>query len=290
MRFRPFLWAAVVAGAALSSSAEARSDHAHDAHDHGHDHGNGSELGHAGAGAHAAHPHFTHPLVTESPIPENQVRFNAGFVAASDGEPDELEVEASVEVALTPNVGLELALPYVWIDPGGDGDSDGVGNAEAALKFASYRYGRSGLVLGAGLELALPTGDDEAGTGDDRQVGLEPYLGFGYRRGDFETIGILRFGVPVNERPGDEDEVDLELAADLSLLYHLTPRVAGLLEFNGAAVVAGDSDETVLSVNPGVSFDASGDGRLRVGVGLGLPLTDDAGYDYEARTMVILHF
>jgi hypothetical protein len=54
--------------------------------------------------------------------------------------------------------------------------------------------------------------------------------------------------------------------------------------------VAGASDETELSVNPGVSFDVTGEGRLRVGVGAGVPLTDDAGYDYAARAMVILHF
>ena len=289
-RFRKCLRATFLAAAAallvaLPLAARAQPDHGHPGHDH-----DGAELGHAGTGAHAAHPHFTHPLVTESPIPENQARFDVGFVRASDDGADELAAEASVEVALTPNVGLEFALPYVWIDPGDDDGADGVGNAEFALKFADYRFGRSGLVLGAGLELELPTGDDDAGTGDDRQIGLEPYFGFGYRRGDFELIGLLRFGVPVNERPADEDEVDLELAADVSLLCHLAPRVAGLLEFNGAAVVAGEADDTVLAVNPGVSFDASGDGRLRVGVGFGVPLTDDAGYDYEARTMVILHF
>ena len=254
---------------------------------HGHDH----ELGHERTAPHAAHPHFTHPLVTESPLPENQARFDVTYARADDGaEADEFETELSLEFALTPNVGFELALPYVWIDPEEGGGSDGVGNAEVAVKFASYRFGDKGLVLGAGLEVGLPTGDDEAGTGDDRTVELEPYLGFGYRRDRFETIGVLRFGVPVNERESEKAEVDLEVAADLSLLYHFTPRVAGLIEFNGAAVLAGASDETLLMVNPGLSFDVTGEGRLRVGVGAGVPLTDDAGFDYAARAMVILHF
>ena len=276
--------AAAVAGAAAPRNTAA----AGGAADHGHSHA--SELGHDHTGPHRAHPHFTHPLVVESPLPENQVRFDVSFVRASDGGADELAAEASLEVALTPNVGLELALPYVWIDPGGDDGADGIGNAEVALKLADYHFGASGLVLGAGVEAELPTGDDDAGTGDDQTIGLEPYVGFGYRRDKFEIIGLLGFGVPVNERSADADEVDLEIGAGLSLVYHFVPRVAALLEFDGGAVVAGDSDETLLTVNPGLSFDASGDGRMRVGVGFGVPVTDDAGFDYEARTMVILHF
>ena len=279
------VWLVVVFVSALSVCAHAagpggESDHApHDA-----------ELGHEGTAHHHAHPHFTHPLVTESPLPENQARFDAAFARGDAGGADEASVEASVEFALTPNVGFELAVPYVWIDPEEGGGADGIGNVEVAVKFADYRFGGSGVVLGAGLEAELPTGDDEAGTGDDRQVGLEPYVGFGYRRDQLEVIGLLRFGVPVNERAEDEAEVDLELAADLSLLYHFTPRVAGLVEFNGSAVVAGASDETLLTINPGLSLDPTGSGRLRVGVGVGIPVTDDAGFDYEARTMVILHF
>jgi hypothetical protein len=276
---RPAATAAAVVVLSVSRLVLAADDHDHD-------------LGHDRTGTHATHPHFTHPLVTESPLPENQARLDLASARTDDdgGAGRESAAELSLEVALTPNVGLEVALPYVWVDrPGGD-DSDGVGNAEVAVKLASYRFGHHGLVLGAGLEVGLPTGDDAAGTGDDRTVELEPYLGFGYRRDGFEMIGMLRLGVPVNERDAEAAEVDLEVAADLSLLYHFTPRVAGIVEFNGAAVVAGASDETELSVNPGVSFDVTGEGRLRVGVGAGVPLTDDAGYDYAARAMVILHF
>lgn len=276
------------AAAILMALSASRPAFAADDHDHAHDH----DLGHEQTAPHAAHPHFTHPLVTESPLPENQARFDVEYARSDeDGAGgDAFEAELSLEFALTPNVGFEVAVPYVWIDPEDGGGSDGVGNAEVAAKFASYRFGDRGLVLGAGLEAGLPTGDDASGTGDDRTVELEPYLGFGYRRDRFEMIGVLRFGVPVNERAAEKAEVDLELGADLSLLYHVTPRVAGLLELSGAAVVAGASDETVLSVNPGLSVDLTGEGRLRLGVGAGVPLTDDAGYDYAVRTMVILHF
>ena len=286
--------AAVIAlarpGLAPAAAAPADADHADHA-DHLHETRHDSELGHAHTGPHAAHPHLTHPLVTESPLPESQVRFDVSYARTSedDGDANSLVAEASVEVAITPNVGLELALPYVWTDVGNADGSDGIGNAEVAIKFADYRFGRSGVVLGAGFEVGLPTGDDRIGTGDDRQVELEPYAGLGYRGRNFEAIGLLRFGVPVNERSADADEVDLELAADLSFLYHVTPQLAALLEFNGAAVVAGEADDTLLTVSPGVSIDPFGDGQTRVGFGLGVPVTDDAGFDYEARAMVLLH-
>ena len=264
---------------AISAAAPPR-----DGHDGPHD----AELGHRAGGRHHAHPHFTHPLVTESPLPENQARFDAAFARGSDA--DELSVGASVEFALTPNLGVELALPYMWVNPEDGGGTDGIGNTEVAVKYADYRFGDSGFVLGAGLEAELPTGDDEAGTGDDRQLVLEPNVGVGYRDGPVEVIGMLRFGIPLNERRSDAADVDLELGADLSLLYHFTPRLAGLLEFNSTAVVAGESDEALLTINPGLSLDPTGDGRLRVGIGAGVPVTDDAGFDWDARTMVIVHF
>ena len=256
--------------------------------DHVHDGPHDTELGHERAGVHRAHPHFTHPLVTESPLPENQARFDAAFARDSGG--DAFSVEASVEFALTPNLGVELALPYVWVDPEDGGGTDGIGNAEVAVKYADYRFGDSGLVLGAGVELELPTGDDEAGTGDDRQIVLGPNVGVGYRSGALEVIGMLRFEIPLNEPRQEAADVDLEIGADLSLLYHVTPRVAGLLEFNGTAVVAGASDETLLTINPGLSLDPVGNGRLRIGLGAGVPVTDDAEFDWEARTRVIFHF
>lgn len=251
-----------------------------------------SELGHDRAAPHGAHPHFTHPLVTESPLPEDQIRFDVAYTRASapgGGRASQAYAQASVEVALTPSLGLEVAVPYVWADVEGGAGSDGIGNVELAVKAADYRFGASGVLLATGLELSLPTGDDAAGTGTDREIGLEPYVGFGYSRHGFEMIGLLRFGVPVHERPADASEVDLELAADLSLLYHLTPHVAAMVELNGAAVVAGESDDTLLTINPGVSFAPAADGRVRVGVGFGVPVTDDADFDYEARTMVVIH-
>jgi hypothetical protein len=256
--------------------------------DHVHDGPGDAELGHERAGPHHAHPHFTHPLVTESPLPENQARFDAGFARGPDA--DEYSVEASVEFALTPNVGVELALPYGWVDPEEEGGTDGIGNAAVAVKYADYRFSDAGFVLGAGLELELPTGDDEAGTGDDRQLVCEPNVAVGYRSGPLEVIGVLRFGIPLNEPESDAADVDLEVGADLSLLYHFTPRVAGMLEFNGTAVVAGASDETLLTINPGLSLDPIGNGRLRLGIGAGVPVTDDAESDWEARTMLIVHF
>ncbi len=278
----------VVAAAFFAPAALAQYGHGRDDphHDHGFPHD--EEMGHRGQGPHAEHPHFTHPIVTESPLPERQVRFNAAFADGDEGEA--LELEASVEFAITPNIGVELAVPYAFVNPDDGGAEDGLGSTEVALKFADYRFARRGVVLGAGVELGLPTGDAGRGIGDDRVVELEPYAAVAFRRGDFETIGVLRLGIPINERSGEADEVDLEVAADAAALYHLSPRVAVLLELNGATVAAGDADESILVLSPGVSMAPLDDSRLRIGLGVGVPLTEDEGFDWEGRFMAILHF
>jgi len=279
----------VVATASFAPAAAAQYGHGPDHHRHDHHFPHDEELGHGGQGPHAEHPHFTHPIVTESPLPEKQVRFNAVFAQEEGAEA--LELEASVEFALTPNVGVEVAVPYTFVNPDEGGAEDGLDNMEVALKFADYRFGQRGVVLGAGVELGLPTGDAGRGIGDDRVIEVEPYAAVAFRRGDFEAVGVLRFGIPLNERSSEADDVDLEIAADGSVLYHLSPRFAVLLELNGATVAAGDANgESILMLSPGVNFAPLEETGLRIGIGVGVPLTEDEEVDWEGRLMAILHF
>ena len=64
---------------ALALTAAAVADDPHDAHDHAH-----AADPHAGHG-HTDPLHFVHPLVTESPLPENEARLGYSYANLADG-------------------------------------------------------------------------------------------------------------------------------------------------------------------------------------------------------------
>src|SRR5688500_14816264 len=116
----PILLAAVFT-AALPIAARGTDAHDHDRRpDYGHGHAEDRPGGtHQPAGSeaeHHAHAHpgvdLSHPIVTESPVPETKARFNYGF--ADSGDADEHEAEVELEYAFTPNFSVEAILPYVF--------------------------------------------------------------------------------------------------------------------------------------------------------------------------------
>ena len=92
--------------------------------------------------------------------------------------------------------------------------------------------------LGGGIEFGLPTGDDSKGIGSDHTLVVEPFLDCGYQLGHLETVGFLSFGIPTNTN--SDDEADVELGWNLSLLYHVSARIEVLLEFDGERVFGGE--------------------------------------------------
>ena len=67
---------------------------------------------------------------------------------------------------------------------------------------------------------------------------------------------------------------------NVSLLAHLSPMFAGLLEFDGERGFGGEEDgETIVNVTPGLRWNPSDEPSLWFGTGVSLPLTNDEEYD-----------
>ena len=96
--------------------------------------------------------------------------------------------------------------------------------------------------------------------------------------------------MPVNE-DDDEDEADLELGQNLSVLYHLTPRIMTLLELDAVHVYGGEEDGVeVLNLTPGFKIQPSKSQNLQVGAGISFPLTDEKEFHARAIVSVFYHF
>lgn len=237
--------------------------------------------------------HFSHPLISESPSPDTKVRFDY-FFANEPGEEDEAGANRHTlrfegEYAFAPWLSLEVNVPYTFLDPDEEEGTDRLDNVEVGIKYANFTFAEHGLLLGGGIEFGLPTGNEEKGIGSDHVLEVEPFVDFGYQRDRWEIVGFTSFGLPVNEN--DEDEADLELGWNLSVLFHLTPQIETLLEFDGQHVFGGEEDGVdVVNVTPGFKVQPFDDPNFQVGVGVSLPLTDDKEFHARLILSVFYHF
>ncbi|HEV7301536.1 MAG TPA: transporter [Tepidisphaeraceae bacterium] len=268
--------------------------HGHDhTHDHDHAHGDGHRHRPAGTGAHdhAGHAHpgvgLSHPIVIESPLPETKLRVNYSFADTGEGVEHVAELEG--EYAFTQNFSIEAVVPYAFVNPEEGPSENGLADAILAFKFASYAWVDSNLLPAVGLEVILPTGDDESGIGSDHIVELEPFARLGYWNEKFEIIGSVGVGIPLNQTSEERDEEDFALAYGVSTLYHVAPSLQALIEVHGESVF-GAEDVAALYVSPGVTFQPFDDKSINFGAGITLPITDDRDFDYAINLMSILHF
>lgn len=234
--------------------------------------------------------HFSHPLIAESPSPDTKVRLDYFFrndAGEDGGSRNTLRIEA--EYAFARWLSIEVDVPYTFLDPEGASSEDRLDTVEVGLKYASFAFEENDLLLGGGIELGLPTGNDGVGIGSNNVLEVEPFVDFGYELDRLQLVGLASFGVPTNEN--GEDEADLELAWNLSLQVRLDERVAALLELDGEEVFGGDKNgESIVNITPGIKIAPLHDRNLRIGVGVSLPLTHDKEFHVRTVLSVFYHF
>jgi len=214
------------------------------------------------------HLHFSHPLVTESPTPDTKIRLDYVNLWIS-GIPEFRDhlVRIEGEYAFTHAMSLAIVAPYEFRTEPSSERASGLGDLELSLKFASVRYGEQGVLLGGGLSAGVPTGSDQKQIGSSHIVELEPFVDAGYKRDKFEFVGFARLSSTFNRRAGEDAE--RTLAFDFSTLYHLHPRLEGLVELTTSRSLVGTESgipETLLA--PGVKVYPFSNPRLMFGASL----------------------
>lgn len=255
--------------------------------------GTSTAFANGAGGEHAGAPlHFAHPVVTESPSPDTKLRVDYrrrdADSAGGDTTFDTLRVEG--EYAFSPSLSVLAEVPYVRRDPPMGDDRFNFDSSEVAVKYANFALAERGFLLGGGFALGLPTGSDDKGIGSDQEVEIEPFANLGYKRGSWETVARLEVGVPTNQPAAEKDAVDAELGFQFSALYHLTDRFKPLLEVDGETIVAGNDDETVANLSPGIKFHPTADPDLALAASAGFSLTDDEAFNKRFIFSAFFHF
>ncbi len=214
------------------------------------------------------HLHFSHPLITESPTPDTKVRLD--YVVLWVNEVPEFRdhlVRIEGEYAFTHALSLAIVAPYEFRTEPSSERANGLGDLELSLKFASLRYGEQGVLLGGGLSAGVPTGSDQKQIGSSHIVELEPFVDAGYKRNKLELVGFARLSSTFNRRTGEEAE--RTLAFDFSTLYHLHPKLEGLMELTTSRSLVGtDAGVPQTFLAPGVKLYPFPNPQLMFGASL----------------------
>jgi hypothetical protein len=244
----------------------------------------------AEAGSHSDHLHFSHPLFAESPFPDSKIRTYYSFRNETGEEMAKTHtVQIEAEYAIRPWISIEANIPYTFRNPDEGRNASGLDTIEIGVKLAASTLAEYGILLGGGIEFDLPTGDSSKGIGSSHILEVEPFVDFGFKRGNLEVVGFLSPAVPTNKN--GEDEADVELGWNVSFLYHITRRVEALLEFDGERVFGGEeSGLSTASIAPGIKLAPTANQDLKIGAGVSLPISDDKDFRVRAIFSVFYHF
>jgi len=282
----------------MAFAATANAQQLHDHADHGHD------------------LHFVHPLVAESISPDTKVRLNYEYLDPAAEHELELEGEYAFSRAFSVEVGVHF-----------HPQDTALGDTHVRLKGASYVLQESGVLLGYGVSVNIPTGssnghesehaDDEHGDdehaeeragdehGGDEHGGDEhaeehggfsvgPFLNAGVQVGRAEIVGWATFDFSLEDEETEGEgsaEGDSQLAYSLSTLYHVTPSLEVLLELDGQVPLESDTNRSVQAyITPGVKVQPFSNSGLAVGVGVSFPLTTARAFDLGVLASVFYHF
>ena len=219
------------------------------------------------------------------------MRLDYFYRSVEEGDEKEKEHEFALgfEYAFHPSFSIETEIPYTIIDPEEESSESDIGSISLGLKFANYAFAEHNLLLGYGIEFALPTGNDEKGIGSNHIWEVEPFFSLGYKTGKVELITFLIFGIPFNQDEGEE--VETEFSYQVSGLYHVHPRVRALLELDGTTVLSGHEEgDNVVNLSPGILLQPLSDPNLVLGLGASFPVSDLQEFDWGLNTSVFYHF
>ena len=204
---------------------------------------------------------FPRAIFTEKAFPENEFLLLPEFSDGADGV-TRFGLRAIYERRLGRRGHVELRVPVESVSAAGERRS-GLGDVKLAGKYVVNTDRAMTRITTVGLEVSLPTGDEDDGFGHGTAV-FEPYLAFGTTLGDLYLQTQLKVESPASD-PLSDAELGYNVYVGFDLSEFLTTWTLGL-ELNG---VARD-----LALTPQLRKGLTRNGAIAVASGVQFPLTN----------------
>jgi len=237
------------------------------------------------------HIHFAHPLVTETPSPDTKIRLDYFYRNINSGNLKENTIRFEGEYAFNPSFSIEVDLPYTILNPSLGSTESNFNTISIGFKFANYSFEENNILLGYGMELGIPSGNQSVGIGSNHIFELAPFFSIGYKIDRFDLIGHVEFGIPTNLDTNIGDEFETEMESNFSLLYHVNENLQLLFELDRSVVLSGEEAGTsVFNISPGIKFNPFNNHHTMIGVSAGFPVTDYKNFDTRLIASLFYHF
>jgi hypothetical protein len=234
------------------------------------------------------HLEFSHPIFTESISPDTKIRFNYINTKAEDSLSSH-GFDLEMEYSPVPAFSLHLDIPYTVLKPKSASTLSHLEDIELALKFANFAFAKHKVLLGYGVSLGFPTGNDLKGIGSGHIFSIDPFLNGGVMWRRWEWTAYFTFDIPTNQRQGEDLQTGLE--SRLTALYHVDRRWELLVE-------AGNSTEIGHTTARQKNYDIAEGIKLRpnpekpwfLALGVRQPLGDNTEFKFQGMFSLFYHF
>ena len=219
---------------------------------------------------------FPRPLLTDKAFPEQEMIVGGRF--GRNGKNVD-EYWGRLEYRVNGLTNIEITSRALSINPNNGPTESGLGDTSLSVKRVVAFSPRNRALASVGLQLTLPTGNDQRGLGDGSVV-FEPNLraGIDWKQIVMQVAGALAF-------PDRSADINSLAALDVAIgrYYFPDPRlqITPMIEFNTITRISGPSTgETKSTILPQV--------RVKwlvwaLGVGVQMPITD--AREFEVRPM-----
>ncbi len=202
---------------------------------------------------------FPRPIFTEKAFPENEFLLLPD-VSEGDGDVTQFGLRVIYERRFGRRGHVEVRFPFASVSASGDRQS-GLGDIKLAGKYVLHTDRAMTHITTAGLEVSLPTGDEDNGLGHGTTI-LEPYLAFGTTVGDLYLQTQVKVESPASG-PLSDTEFGYNAYVGFDVSEFLNTFTLGI-ELNGV-----DDD---LALTPQLRKGLTRTGAIAVAGGIQIPI------------------
>lgn len=201
---------------------------------------------------------------------EREIRMNYSFTNNGDrGRVDEHEWEFEIEIPVSRRLLLEVEPTIVSISPRDNDSHSGFGDTSLIARIMLMET-RNTTVLSI-LDLKLPTGDEDLGLGSGMTT-ITPGIGMWRDLGGrYALHGFFGLDIPVGGKSDEDPDTTVVYGTAITktVTSKDTPYFGNLtffVEFNGSSDIGSGSDNTVVSILPGVRWNLGHEFWLMPGI------------------------
>ena len=230
---------------------------------------------------------FSHPLFTESISPDTKARFIYLYARNVSQFSSQL-YDIELEYAPAPVFSIHLDLPYSVVNNSRKESIGNLDNIAIDFKFANFAFADHNILLGYGIGIDLPTGNQYRSIGSNHVWNINPFLNGGLINGKWEWTTFMTFEIPTNQYRNESLPTGFDI--HFTSLYHINRKLEGLIEAGYSTQFSGSIKENNYDITEGIKFKPNPDKPWILALGIREPVFRNSEIKIQGMLSLFYHF